>query len=106
MLELLNASPTKQGYIFSLDKGKKAYGNLVKPKKALDKASEVTGYTLHDLRRTVRTGLSRLGIRPDIAERVIGHSVGGKLGETYDIYSYRDEKLQALQAWETHITSL
>ena len=106
MLELLDASRSKQGYIFSLDKGKKAYGNLVKPKKALDKASKVSGYTLHDIRRTFRTGLSRLGIRPDIAERVIGHSVGGKLGETYDIYSYREEKLQALQAWEAHVLSL
>lgn len=106
LLELFDTSPTKQGYIFSLDKGKTAYGNVVKPKKALDHASQVTAYTWHDLRRTVRTGLSRLGFRPDIAERVIGHSVGGKLGETYDLYSYREEKLQALLAWEAHVISL
>lgn len=106
LLKLFDASSTRKGYVFSLTEGKKAYGNLVKPKKALDKASGVTGWTLHDIRRTVRTGLSRLGFRPDIAERVIGHSVGGKLGETYDVYSYREEKLQALQAWETHVFSL
>ena len=106
MLKLFQASPADKGFVFSLDKGKTAYGNVVKPKKTLDKVSGVTGWTLHDIRRTVRTGLSRLGFRPDIAERVIGHSVGGRLGETYDIYSYRDEKLQALEAWEAHVTGL
>ncbi len=106
MLVLLQASPVKEGFIFSLTNGGKPYGNLVKPKRTLDKASEVTGWTLHDVRRTVRTGLSRLGFRPDIAERVIGHSVGGRLGETYDVYSYRDEKLKALEAWGTHVAEI
>lgn len=105
MVALLKDLPFKDrgGYVFSLSAGEVAYGNLVKPKRKLDKASGVTGWTLHDIRRTVRTGLSRLGTRPDIAERVIGHSVGGRLGETYDLYSYRDEKLAALGAWGAHV---
>lgn len=106
MIELLAESDVKDGFLFSLAEGKKPYGNLVKPKRALDKASKVTDWTLHDIRRTVRTGLSKLGIRPDIAERVIGHSVGGRLGETYDLYSYREEKLQALKAWEAYMIGL
>jgi integrase len=40
----------------------------------------------HDLRRTLRTGLSRLGIASDLAERVIGHTVGSMLLKTYDLY--------------------
>lgn len=106
MLSLLAESDVKDGFVFSLTEGKKPYGNLVKPKRALDRASKVTEWTLHDIRRTVRTGLSKLGIRPDIAERVIGHSVGGRLGETYDLYSYREEKLQALKAWEKYVSDL
>ena len=102
MKELLKVTPAK-GFVFSLTGGEKPYGNLVKPKRKLDKASGVKGWTLHDIRRTVRTGLSRLGVRPDVAERVIGHSVGGKLGETYDLYSYRKEKLEALELWEAHV---
>jgi hypothetical protein len=47
-----------------------------------------------------------LGIRPDIAERVIGHTVGGKLGETYDLYSFRAEKLHALEVWGAHVKAL
>lgn len=106
VLELFDASPARAGYIFSSTDGKTPYANLIRPKRILDKVSSVTGWTLHDIRRTVRTGMSRLGIRPDIAERVIGHSVGGKLGETYDIYSYRSEKLEALQTWQAHVASL
>lgn len=106
MVALLQASPVKNGFIFSHTSGEKPYGNLVKPKRTLDKVSEVTGWTLHDIRRTMRTGLSRLGFRPDIAERVIGHSVGGRLGETYDVYSYRDEKLKALDVWGAHVAAI
>jgi len=108
MIELLEQMPFKEkgGYVFSMTAGEVAYGNLVKPKRKLDQRSGVTGWTLHDIRRTVRTGLARLGTRPDIAERVIGHSVGGRLGETYDLYSYRDEKLDALKTWAAHVCSV
>lgn len=105
MKELLKVTPAK-GFVFSLTGGEKPCGNLVKPKRKLDKASGVKDWTLHDIRRTVRTGLSRLGVRPDIAERVIGHSVGGRLGETYDVYSYRKEKVDALELWGQHVRAL
>lgn len=91
------------GFVFSPQGGEAPYANLQKPKRALDKKSEVEAWTWHDLRRTLRTGLSRLGIRPDISERVIGHSVGGRLGETYDLYEYRAENLAALEAWAAHV---
>lgn len=94
-----------KGFVFTYD-GVKPYANLVKPKRALDMASRVTDWVIHDVRRTFRTGLSRLGVRPDIAERVIGHSVGGKLGETYDLYSYRDEKLGALKQWDEYLNAI
>jgi integrase len=60
-----------------------------------DKDCGVTGWTLHDLRRTSRSLLSRTGIRPDIAERVLGHTIGG-VEATYDRHSYSDEKADAL----------
>ena len=108
MIELLEKVPlwNQSGYVFSLSAGEVASGNLVKPKRKLDQGSGVTGWTLHDIRRTVRTGLARLGTRPDIAERVIGHSVGGRLGETYDLYTYRDEKQHALETWTAHLLSI
>ena len=105
MVEMLVSMPfrDRSRYVFSATAGAKAYVNVTKPKRVIDKASEVTGWTLHDLRRTLRTGLSRLGIRPDISERVIGHAVGGTLGQTYDTHEYRAEKLAALEAWNAHV---
>jgi len=54
----------------------------------------------------MRTGLSRLGIRRDVAELTIGHSVGGRLGQTYDLYEFAEEKRQALEAWAQQVTGL
>jgi integrase len=65
----------------------------------------VKPFTLHDLRRTCRTGLARLGVRPDIAERVLNHAVGGVAG-VYDVHSYQDEKRDALDRWAAHLAAL
>jgi integrase len=56
-----------------------------------------TDWTLHDLRRTARSLMSRAGVRPDIAERVLGHAIKGVEG-VYDRHSYREEKAHALKA--------
>jgi integrase len=67
--------------------------------------ARVSGWTAHDLRRTVRTGLSKLGVPPDIGERVLGHTLGGVRG-TYDRYGYLAEKRHALEKWADHLDSL
>lgn len=106
VLAILREMPFREagGYVLSPTGGEKPYGNVIKPKAALDKGSGVTGWTLHDIRRTMRTGLSMLGINRDVAERVIGHAVGGRLGQTYDLWEFRQEKARALEAWERHLT--
>jgi integrase len=53
-------------------------------------------WTLHDLRRTARSLMSRAKVPTDHAERVIGHVIGG-VRETYDRYEYLDEKRDALE---------
>lgn len=60
------------------------------------------GWTPHDLRRTVRTGLAQLGIDDIVAEQVLGHKIGGIMG-VYNQHSYSTEKRQALEKWERHI---
>jgi len=68
-------------------------------------------WTLHDLRRTVRSGLSGLRvdgshrIGSDIAERVLGHVVGGGRG-IYDRYEYLDEKREALDLWAKRLRDI
>jgi integrase len=68
-----------------------------KLKTKLDEASGVTGWTLHDCRRTARSLMSRAGVPTDHAERCLGHVIGGVRG-TYDRHEYHAEKKQAYEA--------
>ena len=61
-------------------------------------------FTLHDLRRTFRTGLGRLGVPPHVAELLINHVKGG-VQAVYDRYSYEGEKRAALALWADHVTA-
>ncbi len=87
-----------------LEKGGEATRGIVAQAKIrLDEV--LTGmepWRIHDLRRTVRTGLSALGVAPHISELVIGHSVGG-LMKVYDRYQYLAEKRDALNRWAAHV---
>ncbi len=65
----------------------------------------VDAFTLHDLRRTCRTGLARLKIAPHIAERVLNHAQE-KIPGTYDVHDYLDEKRDALEKWAAHLAGL
>jgi integrase len=60
-------------------------------------------WTLHDLRRTVRTGLGKLGVQPHIAEAVLNH-LPPVLVRTYDRNTYAAEKRDALERWASHLT--
>jgi integrase len=62
-------------------------------------------FTLHDLRRTCRTGLSALKVEPHIAERVLNHVQPGVAG-VYDRFAYLDEKRAALEKWATHLRQI
>lgn len=69
------------------------------------KLSETTGWTVHDFRRTVRTGLARLGVASDVGERVLGHAVGGVRG-VYDRHDYLAAKRDALDKWAAHVSKV
>ncbi len=72
------------------------YRDFSKSKPPFDaRLPEMPQWTLHDLRRTARSLMSRAGIRPDISERVLGHAIPGVKG-VYDRHGYRDEKAAAL----------
>jgi integrase len=68
-------------------------------------ARKIEAFTPHDLRRTGRTSLGRLGVTPFIAERVINHSKD-VLEETYDLWEYFDEKREALERWAGYLLRL
>jgi integrase len=62
-------------------------------------------YTLHDLRRSFKTGCGGIGIARDISERCINHSIKG-VERTYDRYKYAKEMADAWVRWADHVAGL
>ncbi len=62
-------------------------------------------WTLHDIRRTVATGLQRLGIRFEVTEAVLNHVSGAKGGiaGVYQRHDWKVEKRHALEAWAAEV---
>jgi integrase len=87
---------TRAGGFSGWSKSKDDFDKVVKLKEP---------WTVHDLRRTVRTGLGELGIQPHIAEAVLNH-IPPKLIRTYDRNKYESEKRAALDQWATHLKSV
>ena len=95
-----------KGYVFSSDGGRTPFSGFSKAKRALDqrlaavrkaaKRPPMQRWTLHDLRRSARSLMSRAGVQSDHAERVLAHIIPGIRG-VYDRHEYRDEKLDALE---------
>jgi integrase len=77
-------------------------------KVALDRRSDVSGWVLHDLRRTVATRMADLGIEPHIIEAVLNHVSGHKRGVagTYNRSLYERQARNALALWANHINSI
>ncbi|MDQ5945452.1 MAG: hypothetical protein QG619_874 [Pseudomonadota bacterium] len=67
------------------------------------KIPDVAPFSAHDLRRTMRTGLVRLGISTELAERVIGHKPRSALVRTYDLYDRLPERRRALIDWDREV---
>jgi len=106
---VLAAVPTvgKSGFVFTTD-GKHPISGFSKFKRAFDvrviaelrkhdPEAELPRWTLHDLRRTARSLMSRAGVPSDHAERCLGHVLPGIRG-TYDRHEYLNEKRHAFAA--------
>lgn len=65
-------------------------------------------WRVHDIRRTVATGLQRLGVRFEVTEAVLNHVSGAKSGVAgvYQRHDWKEEKRMALDAWAHHLTRL
>jgi integrase len=92
--EVLDTLPRKSAHVFAGRNG--AINNHGKCKANLDMDSGVTGWTIHDLRRTARSLMSRAGVQSDHAEMCLGHVLTGVRG-TYDRHAYHAEKAAAFE---------
>jgi integrase len=87
--------------------GELPFNTFAVTKKEFSKLLNVAPFTVHDLRRTYRTNLSRLRVPRDICERLINHSSSRTdLDEIYDQYDAWDEQVEAVQKYDTWLSDL
>ena len=99
-LAVVNAQPRLGPFVFTVS-GRRpiSFGRC---KREFTKRCGVSDWRLHDLRRTARTLLSRAGVSVDIAERALGHTIGGVRG-IYDRHRYESEMRHAFEALAAQI---
>ncbi len=88
--------------------GKTPVSGYGKIKKRIDDATGVSGWRIHDLRRTAASGMARLEVPPYVVEKILNHISGtfsGVLG-VYNQYGYDREKREALNKWAEHVINL
>ena len=82
----------------------------IRPSGVLRAVQRILGddVTVHDLRRTVATGLQRLGVRLEVTEALLNHVSGSRAGVVgvYQRHDWATEKRAALDAWASHIERL
>jgi hypothetical protein len=76
------------------------------PVQAATTKAGLARWTPHDLRRTVRTGLGRLGVDQEIAELMLNHGPGDELAAIYDRGDYWARRQEAAERWAKHVLRL
>ena len=71
-------------------------------------AEEMLPWRIHDIRRTVATGMANIGVQPHIIEAVLNHISGHKAGVAgiYNRAVYASEKRAALKRWAKELRTL
>lgn len=125
ILEDLPRIKSKAGYLFTTT-GETPVSGLSRAKLALDAAMlkhakeeakktggdpakvKIAPWVMHDLRRTMATGMAALGIQLPVVERCLNHvsgSFGGVAG-IYQRHNFAKEKVLAFEAWSSHVAGL
>jgi integrase len=104
-LSQINNTPRIAGSAFVFSADGRRLGGLGRRKAELEQISGTSGWTIHDLRGTSRSLMSRAGVLSEHAARCLGHVIGGVEG-VYDRHDYRDEMLIAYEKLSTLIASI
>ena len=110
-LAIIDAMPVITGdedFVFTSSK-RRRLSNFSDAKVAIDaRMKPVTPWVLHDCRRTVASGMARLGIKLPVIEKILNHASGtfrGIVG-VYQRHDFAAEKRDALARWADHIDSI
>ena len=113
----------KGDHVFSTTFGEKPVNGFSKAKERLDgrvlrswraiarlrgegrRTARIKPWVIHDIRRTMRTGLSALPVPDLVRELVIAHTKPG-LHKVYDQHAYESEKRHALELWAARLRNI
>jgi integrase len=106
-LFVLNHVDQRGPLVFTL-LGTKSFQDFTHAKRRLDQLSGVTGWRLHDLRRTCVSGMARLGVAPHVADKILNHQAGTISGvaAVYQRHEFLSERQQALDSWAVHVDAI
>jgi integrase len=108
-INILRSAPRRGDHVFGARGGGFSGWSAAKlrldARIAIATGKPIAAWTFHDLRRTGRTGLGKLGVPPHVAELVINHVKGG-VEAIYDRHKYQPEIRQALALWAEHVLAL
>ena len=111
-IEILDSLPRfdEGDFVFTTTAGERPVSGFSKAKTRTDQILEehdaaIEGWRVHDLRRTCRTGMARLGVPEIVSERVLNHLPQG-LGKIYNLHEYLPEKAEALARWAQEVANI
>ncbi len=92
--------------IFSRDK--KKIDNIINKQRELRDVAPIQPWTIHDIRRSVASGMAKQGIAPHVIEKILNHSSGTISGvaKIYNRYEYAQETKEALIQWHDYLMSV
>jgi integrase len=107
VMAILQARPRNGEHVFADERGKTP--SKARGKERLDRVvGTIEPWRLHDLRRTVASGMARLGVNLPVIEKCLNHQSGSFAGiaGVYQRHSFAAEKQKALQQWADHVAVL
>jgi integrase len=114
-VEIIKALPRFSGSKFVFSHGETAPSGYSRAKaridariKALNGGESISPWILHDIRRSVASGLAGLGINLPVVEKLLNHVSGSFAGivGVYQKYNFADEMRGALERWGRHVTAI
>jgi integrase len=111
-MRVITSRPRRKGVNFVFGYGERPPENWSRAKEALDKAvaklndgEPIRPFVIHDIRRSVASGMARIGVPLHVIERILNHMSGtfGGIVSVYQHHSYADEARAALDQWAAEV---
>jgi integrase len=111
-VSILKAAPRREEreFVFGTSGGpfsRWSWEKLAIDNRVLQSGASVAAWRIHDIRRTVATGMAEIGVAPHVIEAILNHRSGHKAGVAgiYNRATYDVEMRRALALWADYLLS-